>query len=413
MKMLFPAISLSAVLLLAGCSEERLDISASSKDKKTLEFFVNKVETGPIFNELIEDFEKNNPDIEIKQVIVPEGMTVLKSRIARGDTPDIFITYPIEQDYIIRAKKGYLLDLSDESFLYNIQPAIQKRYIVKGRTYGVALTQNAVGVLYNKDDFRKLNISIPTTWNEFVSALKMLDSNGKTALLMPNKEANRSSIFNLNLVANEFDNDYWGQENLSIRSDKKWEKISEKILTVLSYVKEDSFKDDYYATNRKFAHGEGSMYIMGTWALPSIEEYNPYLNYGIFPFPATNSAEENKVLGGVDIGLAISSETEYPREAKKFLAFLTEKENAGRLSAYEGSISTVNGVNNNREELQLLEQKIKYGKSVNWPNHYWAGGTASESEFRKYTLQFYADKNITTYLGNLEDMYNYYNHYKE
>jgi len=417
MKRLFPAISVCILLFLAGCSENSLDksvrTSQKAKEKKNLEFFVNKVETEPIFTELINDFEERYPDIAIKQVIVPEGMTVLKSRIARGDTPDIFITYPIEQDYIIRAKKGYLLDLSDEEFIKNIQNPIQKRYIVSGNTYGVALTQNAVGVLYNKDDFSQLNLSIPTTWDEFVNVLKTLESKGKTPLLMPNKEANRSSIFNLNFVANEFTNSYWEETQFSITKDKRWRDISEKILTVLPFVQEDSFSDDYYTVNRKFAQKEGSMYIMGTWALPSIEAFNPHLNYGIFPFPATNHAEDNKVLGGVDIGLAISSDTKYPEAAKKFLAFLTEKENAQRLSSYEGSISTVNGVINNREELQLLEKKIKYGKSVNWPNHYWAGGTASESDFRKYTLQFYADKNITAYLQNLEKMYNYYHHYKE
>jgi raffinose/stachyose/melibiose transport system substrate-binding protein len=144
---------------------------------------------------------------------------------------------------------------------------------------------------------------------------------------------------------------------------------------------------------------------MGTWAITLIEEYNPDLNYGIFPFPATEQ-RNSKVLGGVDIGLAISSDTKYPEEAKEFLEFLTKKENAQKLSDFEGSISAVTGVKNSREEIRLIDEKIRDGKSVNWPNHYWAGGTASEFEFRRYTAQFYYDKKIDDYLSNLENMFN-------
>ena len=401
----FIYIQLLIILSLSGCYGSKSVQPIIKTEKVTLEFFSPKQETETIFNELIEDFERLNPTIDVQQVIVPESMTVLKARIARGDTPDIFITYPIEQDYKVRVQKGYLLDLSNEPFINNIQSTIQNRYLVNGKMYGVALTQNAVGVLYNKDDFKELNLSIPETWDSFVQVLEELNSNGKTALLMPNKDANQTSIFNLNLVANEFENRYWEQKEYSIVSDKKWREVSEKVLTVLSYAQPNSFNDGFFDVNQMFAKGEGSLYIMGTWAIRLIEEYNPDLNYGIFPFPATE-LKGSKVLGGVDIGLAISSDTKNPEEAKAFLEFLTKKENAQRLSDFEGSISAVKGVINSREEVRLIDEKIKNGKSVNWPNHYWAGGTASESDFRSYTAQFYYDKDLDTYLTNLENMFN-------
>lgn len=409
MKSLIRTIPLILILLLSACTGNRVTQIEGDKERVVLEFFTPKPETEAIFEELIDKFEKQNPMIDVKQVVVPDGMTVLKTRIARGDIPDLFITYPIEQDYIVRAKKGYLLDLSHEKFIQNIESNIQKHYLVNGKMYGVALTQNAVGVLYNKDHFQELNLPIPETWDTFVSTMERLRAAGKTAVLMPNKEANQTSVFNLNLVANEFNNSYWRSTNISIADNSKWNEISEKILTVLSYVQLNSFQDDYYKVNQKFATGEGSMYIMGTWSLPWIEKINPNLNYGIFPFPTTNHATKNKVLGGVDIGLAISSDTKNPKEAKKFIEFLIQKENAQRLSDFEGSISTINGVEISREEIRLLNEKIKMGKSVNWPNHYWAGGTAAESDFRKYTLQFYYDKNVDAYLNNLDNMFKLYN----
>lgn len=407
MKRFLSISSILIILLLVGCMGNEFDQSLKKEDKVELEFFSPKSETEVIFNELIQEFEELHPNVTIKQVIVPEPMTVLKARIARGDIPDLFITYPIEQDYKVRAEKGYLLDLSNEPFIKNIQPTIQDLYLINGKMYGAALTQNAVGVLYNKDHFEELNLSVPNSWNSFVQVLEELQSNGKTALLMPNKDANQASVFNLNLVANEFDTSYWEKDEFSIVSNPRWREISEKTLTVLSYVQPNSFEDNYYDVNKKFANGEGSMYIMGTWALTMIEKSNPYLNYGIFPFPASNQKDHN-VLGGVDIGFAISADTKHPEEAKAFLAFLIKKENAQRISNFEGSISAVKGVTNTHKEGHLIREKIASGQVANWPNHYWAGGTAAESEFREYTAQFYYDQNMDVYLTNLEKMFNRY-----
>ncbi|WP_066051173.1 ABC transporter substrate-binding protein [Robertmurraya korlensis] len=407
MKRFLSISSIFILLLLAGCTGNELDQSLKKEDQIELEFFSPKPETEVIFNELIQEFEELHPNVTIKQVIVPEPMTVLKARIARGDIPDLFITYPIEQDYKVRADKGYLLDLSNEPFIENIQPTIQNRYLINGKMYGAALTQNAVGVLYNKDHFEELHLSVPNSWDSFVQVLEELQSNGKTALLMPNKDANQASIFNLNLVANEFEPIYWEKDEFSIVSDPRWREISEKTLTVLSYVQPNSFEDSYYDCNKKFANGEGSMYIMGTWALTMIKKSNPYLNYGIFPFPASNQ-KDHHVLGGVDIGFAISADTKHPEEAKAFLAFLMKKENAQRISDFEGSISAVIGVTSTHKEGHIIREKIANGQVVNWPNHYWAGGTAAESEFREYTAQFYYDQNMDVYLKNLEKMFNRY-----
>ncbi|MBT2655237.1 extracellular solute-binding protein [Bacillus sp. ISL-18] len=408
MRFLFRLICFTIVILMTACDGRQLEAVTAKKEKVQLEFLSPKFETERVFNELINEFEKQHPSIVIKQEVVPGGMTVLKTRIARGDIPDIFITYPIEQDYRIRAEKGYLLDLTQDGFIQNINPNIQNRYLVNGKMYGVALTQNAVGVLYNKDQFREYHLSIPKTWDEFIAVMEKLRAAGKTPLLMPNEDADKTSVFNLNLVANEINTKYWSQDSFSLLKDQAWREISEKTVKALSFVQPNSFQDDYFAVNQKFAKGEGTMYVMGTWVLPEIEKYNPQFQYGIFPFPATNQPEQNKVLGGVDIGLAIAADTKHPKEAKEFLAFLTKKETAQRLSDYEGSISTVKGVTVNKEQLRMLNERILEGKSVNWPNHYWSGGTAAESDFRKFSSQFYYDKNIEDFLINLENMFNHY-----
>lgn len=399
-------------LLLGSCALARKDDTTLGKqEKKKLEFFHGKIESAKIFEELIQEFEKENPDIDIENVYVPYGSTVLKTRMARGDIPDIFVMYPIEYDYVLRVNKGYLLDLTNEEFIQNIQPEIQNRYLVNGRMYGAALSQNAVGILYNKDIFTELNLELPRTWDEFMQTMETIQEAGKQPLLMANKDPIQISVFNLNLVANEFDSQYWDKvntEDISISNDERWIEISKKMLQVLPYVQPDSFNADSNQIKKAFANGEGAMYVMGTWALPDIEAFNPNLNYGIFPFPATNDPEKNHVLGGVDAGFAISADTPYPDEAKRFLAFLVQTGNAQKFSDYEGSISAVKGVQMKKQEMKLIDKLVKQERVVNWPNHYWLGGTAAEDEFRKYSQQFFINRNVSAYLENLERMFSSY-----
>lgn len=94
-----------AVSAFAGCggsgsgTESNTDMASDSAtpeksesdsgDKIHLEFFNVKSEVVDIYDELIEKFEEENPDIEIEQINVPDPTTVLQTRMSTNDMPDI------------------------------------------------------------------------------------------------------------------------------------------------------------------------------------------------------------------------------------------------------------------------------------------------------------------------------------
>jgi raffinose/stachyose/melibiose transport system substrate-binding protein len=180
------------------------------------------------------------------------------------------------------------------------------------------------------------------------------------------------------------------------------------MLEFVEFAQEGSFSTEGDDINKAFINEEGVMCVIGVWEIPNLEKIDANFNYGLFPFPATNDPERNKVLGGVDGGFAISADTKYPEEAKKFLEFLVKKENAQKFSDYEGNISAVKGVKMNNEEVRFLAEHMTKGKSVNWPNHYWIGGTAAEEDFRKISQQFFFDRDVNAYLERLEGMFENY-----
>lgn len=408
-KSLFLTVLLS-VSLLVGCNsnEESSSTGSSNDDITTVEFFQVKAEAVQTFNQLIEKFEEENPTIHIEQNTVPDGMTVLKTRFSTGDIPDIFITYPVEADYVLRANNDYLLDVTDEPFIEKVNPDIQDRYIENERMYGVALSLNANGVLYNKQIFQDHNIEIPETWDELLATLEQLEAAGETPVIMGNQNLDQSSIFNLNFIAQQFDPEYWNSLNAgkeTLVGDPRWEEAAQKMLDVLPYVQRDHMGTDYDQGNSMFANGEGAMYFMGVWVLPTLRDMNPNFDeeFGYFPFPQTNTPDENITISGVDVGLSIAADTEYREEALKFVEFLIDE--AQTFADLDGSFSAVDGVDIQDTVLQGLLPHIESGKVANWPNHYWAGGTAAEADFRSHSQNFFNHQDIDQYLQDLESMF--------
>lgn len=54
-----------------------------------IQFFQSKSESVDIVNQLIKEFESENPDIKVEQQAAPDSLTVLKSRITKNDIPDV------------------------------------------------------------------------------------------------------------------------------------------------------------------------------------------------------------------------------------------------------------------------------------------------------------------------------------
>ncbi|WP_062051553.1 ABC transporter substrate-binding protein [Bacillus sp. JCM 19034] len=404
-------LTLLSIALLTGCGDSDADsneTASNNSDVTTIEFFQVKPEAVQTFNELIEKFEGEYPNIKVEQNTVPDGMTVLKTRFSANDIPDVFITYPVEADYVLRANNDYLLDITDEPFIEKVNKEIQDRYIENDRMYGVALSLNANGVLYNKEIFEKHGVEVPESWDELLTVMETLQEAGEVPVIMGNQNPDQTSIFNLNFIAQEFDADYWESLNAgneTIVGDPRWEKAAQKMLDVLQYAQDDHMGTDYDQGNTMFANGDGAMYFMGAWVLPTLREMNPNFDneFGYFPFPQTNNPGENITISGVDVGLSIAANTEYPEESLKFVEFLIDE--AQTFADLDGSFSAVEGVEISDSILQGLLPQIESGQVANWPNHYWAGGTAAEADFRSHSQNFFIHQDINQFLQDIEEMF--------
>jgi multiple sugar transport system substrate-binding protein len=120
---------------------------------------------------ILEAFEKEHPDIEIKLESIPYASLrdQLVLRIASGDAPDI-VLLPIDFPPVY-ASMGALMDLSPlytEDFKSRFYPGSIKSVTFRGKQIGVSMWSTTYTMYYNTELFDRAGIAkAPQTWEEY------------------------------------------------------------------------------------------------------------------------------------------------------------------------------------------------------------------------------------------------------
>lgn len=181
-KLLLAGTALTAFALLAACSNGN---SRSSNGKTTIEYL--NYSSSPTYtkqlNQMVSEFEKENPNIEVDVQSVPFDtyFTKLQTLLAAGKAPDTFeMNY---ENFVSYANKGVLLDLSDKVKndksldLSNVNKNAWNASTYQGKQYGMTEDFSNVVTFYNKDLFDKAGVAYPTdswTWSDEQAAAKKL-----------------------------------------------------------------------------------------------------------------------------------------------------------------------------------------------------------------------------------------------
>jgi alpha-glucoside transport system substrate-binding protein len=133
------------------------------------------------FNEVIADFEKENPNIKVIYAGSSEFETLLPIRAEAGDPPDI-AAVPQPGSMKKFASEGKIVPLWPEIVALidkNYSPAWKDLGSYNGTPYGVFHRVNAKGwVWYNKPAFEKAGYKVPQTWDELTALTQEMQNSG-------------------------------------------------------------------------------------------------------------------------------------------------------------------------------------------------------------------------------------------
>lgn len=310
-KKIFP-ILLLCLFLLCGCSNKTKQITieyASWGSKSEID----------ILRPILADFEKENPDIKVDFMHIPQNyFQKIHLLFASNTAPDVIF---INNQYLpIYANAGLLEELSQSDEFY---PKTLKALSWKGKLYAIPRDVSNLVVFYNKNIFDEKHVAYPKnnwTLNEYLETAKKLTS---------------SNIFGTSFDENPlFYLPYIMSNGGGILPDKINTKETQDSINFYADLRKKYHvaplkSESASATmGQMFLQGKLAMYVSGRWMVPKLREDADF-DWDIVKFPSGNSGS---VVPLDASGWAVSKSSKHKAEAKKLINYLSSKENSEKFA---------------------------------------------------------------------------------
>ncbi|MFF3923426.1 extracellular solute-binding protein [Paenibacillus sp. FSL M8-0142] len=410
-----------AMMTAAGCAgggSKNAENEAGSNNANSdgapvkIEYFQMKSEAVNVVNELITKFEQANPGIKVEQNNVPNPENVWTMRVSTNDAPAVFTHYPHNPIFQKMAKEGRVVDLTNDPLMNNVQPAIADLSKIDGKNYMVPIGLATLGMYYNKDIFESQNLQIPTTYAELIETAEKLQAAGITPFYFHDKDFNgirQEVVYKMGQTIPNVESFLVDVMNgkAHITDNPAFKPFAENLLTLRQYGQKDNMGTGYDDALRDFANGKTAMWFTGIWAIKEIKESNPDLNFAMFPLPTENPADL-KTQVSVDTAIGIPAEGKNQEEARKFIEFMSTKENVETYLGTAGYPSGIKDVESGLPEISSLTQLISDGKVYPTIERLWPPGI--NADVGKATQEMFLNKDVDQYLKTLDTIfYNKFN----
>lgn len=226
---------------------------------------------------MIAIWNKQNPDIEFVNAAVAGGAgsnakAVLATRLAAGDPPDSFQGHAGQEmigTYVAAGQLEPLDDLYKANGWYDVFPATLIPLISKdGHPYSVPVNIHRANVLwYNPKVLAKYNVTAPTDFASWLTALAALKTAGMEAPLALGENWTEVQLWETVLIADAGADMYtklWNGE--ADWNDAKVLKSIEDYNKLMEYVNSDYATLSWQDASKLVADGDAAFNVMGDWA---------------------------------------------------------------------------------------------------------------------------------------------------
>ncbi|KGA97806.1 sugar ABC transporter substrate-binding protein [Alkalihalobacillus alcalophilus ATCC 27647 = CGMCC 1.3604] len=297
-----------------------------------------------VFQDYAAEFQETYPNVNLSFEAITDYQGQVNIRMNTKDYGDVLMipdNVPVEDLPHFFEPLGATEEML-ENYLFTDDMAYQ------GVTYGIPITINANGILYNKDVFEEAGVTdVPATPEEFMEALSAINENTDAIPLYTNYgagwplnqwEPNRVSIAGNPDFTNEL-----------IHTDAPFaEGEPHHILYKVMYdaadqglIEGDPLTTDWESSKQMMADGKIATMVLGSWAITQVQELaeDPE-SIGYMPFPYTQ--EDGTIYSAVaaDFNIGINVNSDHKEAARAWVDFFINDSN---YAVDQGGISPVVG----------------------------------------------------------------------
>lgn len=343
---------------MVGCgSSNGTDSKDSSKDDGVLTFWAyepQSIADKEAYQALLEEFATETGNT-VKATFIPKDNfnTKLSSALANGKGPDIsYLDQPLLAGY---AKDGTLFNITDKINSSSLdttsffESALETNEF-EGAYYGLPLNITTSVILYNKDLVS--DSELPTNWTDWVTlAQKVAENPEKAAFEEIGTGGYLSWYYQAFLcnaggsLTNEAEDEITFQQEPGVKAAQLLKDLY------------DASPEEIRASNSAFGNGNVAFTLGSGAEIDSLEQNFPNLNFGAMLIPpAETGGTSYSNIGGEN--LVIYADSANQDAAFELLTFLSEKENAQKISEYTGNFSALKelAVADDEKKQVVLEQ---------------------------------------------------------
>lgn len=345
----------------------------TSDDVVEIEFYQQNEADVDLFEQIITDFEKIHPEINVTQINLPEeeSGSVLNTRIQNNDSPDIYNEW-FSEDFFNKVELGVVRDMTDSPLCDYIMESALEQNKYKGKDYLLPMTLNFMGVYYNVELFKKYNVDIPTTIDEFWDVCETFENAGITPISAGDKDGWNLAHWGQDVMgvympdySSEFLKIYNGEMKASEMNGIS--DFADIIVKRSQYVQESPLGADSDAMISYFVNQETAMLINGSWWMGTLNASDMQFEYGVFPFPGKTS-EDTKVMSNPDYSFVLSSTSskEEQAAAELFLEYILT-EGAKHYIGQSGSPSALKDIKADSSRYESIVPFLDKGLTFRMP----------------------------------------------
>ncbi len=284
---------------------------------------------------MIAGFEAANPGIKVDVEVVASSsyIATYKNYIAAGEAPDIMFGKPQTMKEFVDG--GYFMDLKDEDCMKNVLPMLADECTVDGGVYGFPIDAQVKATFYNKKMFKEAGLEAPKTKDEFFKVADAFNDKGIKPFVHPynfiHGVFHELDSFFTSMAASTGNESVWrdsqeGKKELSDNATVK--EAMEMFSKFASYKDAGDAAVDQTQGIQNFAAGQRPMYMNGGWLMGDVIAASPDGEFGMFPTPWSNNAQDNKLWVGIDDVFVVSSQTKQKEAVMALLNYFASEESS-------------------------------------------------------------------------------------
>ncbi|MEV7632759.1 extracellular solute-binding protein [Microbacterium sp. NPDC089318] len=349
------AAAAATALVFTGCAastpQPAADVTAEPDFEGTLtiltKFAGEPLE--PYFVDLAAAYEAEHPDVKVELIQETDQSIKDKTKTltASQALPDIYFTWTGNwADNFIEG--GLAADLSDvvapgTEWGDRFGEASLSAFEHDGKYYGIPLYNNGKFMGYSKSAFAEAGIEVPKTFEDLIDACEPLRAAGYEPIAFGNKDGwpalhYLQQLFAYNVPADVLQADF--DPETAKWEDPGYERALEQFATLVDDCTDtgDGTNGVLYTTAQEaLAGGRAAMYYQEILEFDTVTAEDASLtadDFGIFPLPVPEGSKgDSGAIEGSPEGYLINAKSPRAALAVDFMKFVTEPENAAKLSS--------------------------------------------------------------------------------